>query len=104
MTDESNLGLSRYGIGYAAHDLCALVTGPSISQERILHNLSIRKALYNSTVRSESYSSTQSISNTDDYGVRKDTGGYTSRQEVPDLQVSLSSLGIFHHDRRCKRC
>lgn len=81
---------------------CALVTGHSISQERILHNWSMGEALYILAVRSESYSSTQSISNTDDYGVRDDTGRYTSRQEVSDLQVSLSSLGIFHHDRRCK--
>lgn len=46
----------------------------------------------------ESHDQHEPVTDSNDDYVSHDTGRYASRQEVPDLQVSLSCLGIFHHD------
>ena len=49
-----------------------------------------------------SNSPAQSVSYCDNYGVGHDTGWNTSGQEVSDLQITLASLRVFHHDCSCE--
>lgn len=40
----------------------------------------------------------QPVPKRDDNAISDDTTGNTPRDEVPDAQVSLSGLRVFHHD------
>lgn len=52
----------------------------------------------------ESHNKHESVANRDDDHISHKTGGNTSCQEVSHLQISLSGLGVFHHDGSYRLC